>query len=154
MQKLLSALLIIIASSTGANAYPVHWNAPKSQLNTTLIKVVENVSEKSPVIVNSTLRSKKHNRRVGGARRSYHLSGNAVDFRVRPKTVAQIISLLKNDQRVGGIKHYGGGLFHIDLGKRRTWHSNKRRAPRSIRSRNLPYKTSKPSYDWSLPTGS
>jgi hypothetical protein len=23
--------------------------------------------------------------------------------------------------RVGGFKHYGGGLFHIDTGPRRTW---------------------------------
>lgn len=116
--------LIFILSSSQALAYPIHWNASKQALNTTLIKVVENVSEVTPVIVNSTLRSKKHNRRVGGAHRSYHLTGNAVDFRIRPVAVKQVTAHLLTDPRVGGIKHYGGGKFHIDTGRRRSWGGN------------------------------
>ena len=114
-------LIALCFSTIEALAYPIHWNAPKHQLTPTLIKVVENVSEKSPVVVNSTLRSKKHNRRVGGAHRSYHLTGNAVDFRIRPVAVKHVTAYLLTDPRVGGIKHYGGGRFHIDLGPRRTW---------------------------------
>ena len=151
VKTLPTAVLLICLTTTSSIAYPIHWNAPKQALNPTLIKVVENVSEESPVIVNSTFRSKKHNRAVGGAHRSYHLSGNAVDFRVRPKTVSQVINLLKNDPKVGGIKHYGGGKFHIDTGKRRTWHSKKRAPQRLIKSRRSHYKTSKPLSDsWLL----
>jgi hypothetical protein len=28
---------------------------------------------------------------------------------------------LRSSGGVGGIKHYGGGLFHIDTGARRSW---------------------------------
>ena len=72
------------------------------------------------VTVNSTCRSRRHNARVGGARRSQHLTGNAVDFRVRGSNRA-VYAYLRSHGQVGGLKHYGGGLFHIDTGPRRTW---------------------------------
>jgi len=72
------------------------------------------------VRVNSTCRSKAHNARVGGASRSYHLTGNAVDFRVAANT-ASVSRFLLAKKTVGGFKHYGFGLFHIDTGPRRTW---------------------------------
>jgi hypothetical protein len=28
---------------------------------------------------------------------------------------------LRSNGSVGGLKHYGGGLFHIDNGARRSW---------------------------------
>ena len=68
--------------------------------------------------VNSTCRSHGHNARVGGAPKSYHLSGDAADFRVFGN-VSATYSFLQS--RVGGLKHYGGGLFHIDTGPRRSF---------------------------------
>jgi uncharacterized protein YcbK (DUF882 family) len=70
------------------------------------------------VTVNSTCRSRRHNARVGGASRSMHLTGDAADFRIHGNwgAAAGFIRSL-----VGGFKHYGGGLFHIDTGTRRTW---------------------------------
>jgi uncharacterized protein YcbK (DUF882 family) len=53
---------------------------------------------------------------VGGAKRSYH----AVDFNVLGNYRA-ILAFLKARTEVGGLKHYGGGAFHIDTGPRRTW---------------------------------
>ena len=73
-----------------------------------------------PFTVRWTCRSKAVNRRVGGARRSYHLTGNAVDFNM-PGNFRAVLSFLKANKRVGGLKHYGGGAFHIDTGPRRTW---------------------------------
>jgi hypothetical protein len=32
-----------------------------------------------------------------------------------------VLSFLKANKLVGGLKHYGGGAFHIDTGPRRTW---------------------------------
>jgi Peptidase M15 len=73
-----------------------------------------------PFTVRWTCRSKAVNRRVGGAKRSFHLTGNAVDFNMTGNFRA-ILSFLKASKLVGGLKHYGGGAFHIDTGPRRTW---------------------------------
>ena len=99
----------------------VTWIANAGCLNGSLRAVVNAVASRfGPVTVNSTRRSGSHNRRIGGASRSYHLSGNAVDFRVRSNTSA-VFAFLRSHGNVGGIKHYGGGLFHIDNGPRRSW---------------------------------
>jgi uncharacterized protein YcbK (DUF882 family) len=73
-----------------------------------------------PLTVRWTCRDKSLNARVGGAKRSYHLTGNAVDFNMTGNYRA-ILSFLKGNKLVGGLKHYGGGAFHIDTGPRRTW---------------------------------
>jgi uncharacterized protein YcbK (DUF882 family) len=33
----------------------------------------------------------------------------------------KVLAFLRKNRVVGGLKHYGGGLFHIDIGPRRTW---------------------------------
>jgi hypothetical protein len=73
-----------------------------------------------PITVRWTCRSKEVNARVGGAKRSYHLTGNAVDFNMTGNYHA-VLAFLKAKKEVGGLKHYGGGAFHIDTGPRRTW---------------------------------
>jgi hypothetical protein len=99
----------------------VNWIASSGCLNGTLRSVVSGLaSNYGPVTVNSTCRSAGHNRRVGGAPRSLHLSGDAVDFRIHSNVSAAYASLRSNGS-VGGLKHYGGGLFHIDTGSRRSW---------------------------------
>jgi uncharacterized protein YcbK (DUF882 family) len=70
------------------------------------------------VRVNSTCRSRRHNRSVGGAGRSYHIGGRATDIRI----FGNIRVAARYLQRVvGDYKHYDGGLFHIDTGPRRSW---------------------------------
>lgn len=99
----------------------VRWIASASCLNGTLKSIIYQVAANyGPVTVNSTCRSKKRNARVGGARKSWHLTGNAVDFRVH-KNHRAAYAFLKSHGSIGGYKHYGGGLFHIDVGPRRTW---------------------------------
>jgi hypothetical protein len=99
----------------------IRWTASSGCLNSTLRSVVAQVAASyGPVTVNSTCRSRRHNARVGGARRSQHLTGDAVDFRVNGN-VRGAIAYLRGAGRVGGFKHYGGGLFHVDTGPRRTW---------------------------------
>lgn len=105
-------------SATGGG---VRWLASASCLNGTLVAIIGQVSAAfGPVTVNSTCRSRKRNAAVGGARRSQHLTGNAVDFRVRGNVKA-VHAFLRSNGSVGGFKHYGGGLFHIDTGPRRRW---------------------------------
>lgn len=99
----------------------VRWAASPSCLNGTLRSLVAQVAASyGSVTVASTCRSKGHNRRVGGARHSHHLTGSAVDFRVHGN-VRGAIAFLAGPGRVGGYKHYGGGRFHIDTGPRRSW---------------------------------
>jgi Peptidase M15 len=99
----------------------LNWAAPSGCLNGTLVGLVREVaSSYGHVTVSSTCRSRGHNAAAGGARRSHHLTGDAVDFRVHGN-VSGAIAYLRNNGSVGGFKHYGGGLMHIDTGPRRTW---------------------------------
>lgn len=98
----------------------VRWAASASCLNGTLRSVVAQVASYASVTVNSTCRSKSHNRKVGGASKSHHLTGDAVDFRVHGN-VGAVYAFLRSNGSLGGVKHYGGGLFHIDTGPRRSW---------------------------------
>jgi hypothetical protein len=113
----------IEASSVGSDSpqAAIRWRASAACLHPTLRHVVSEVATNfGPVIVNSTCRSHRHNARVGGAKRSFHLVGNAADFRVEHNPKA-VLAFLSAHRTVGGLKHYGGGRFHIDTGPRRTW---------------------------------
>lgn len=103
---------------TGGDAR-INWVANRSCLSKRLQAVIRHVALNfASVRVNSTCRSRRHNRRVGGARRSWHLKGRAADIRV----FGNIRKAARYLRRVvGGYKHYGGGLFHIDTGPRRRW---------------------------------
>jgi hypothetical protein len=94
----------------------IAWRASAACLASNLHSVVASLVSFGAVTVTSTCRSVSRNRRVGGARRSWHLTGNAVDVRVRGNVGAAIGYLRAHN---GGFKHYGGGLFHIDNGPRR-----------------------------------
>lgn len=111
----------VVRQLTPANEliHRIHWAANQRCVPTRLRQAIEHVARTyGRVRVNSTCRSRKHNRRVGGATRSMHLTGQAVDFRVfgRVREAARYLRSV-----AGGYKHYGGGLFHIDTGARRTW---------------------------------
>jgi len=99
----------------------IRWLASADCLAKPLRAVLAEVAANfGPLKVNSTCRSKKHNARVGGAKRSYHLTGSAVDFRIAG-AVQPVLDFLTGKRTVGGLKHYGFGVFHIDTGPRRTW---------------------------------
>ena len=99
----------------------VNWTADAGCLTGTLRGVISSLASNfGPVTVNSTCRSTSRNASVGGARKSYHLQGEAADFRVHGN-VSAVYASLRDNGSVGGLKHYGGGLFHIDTGPRRSW---------------------------------
>jgi len=105
-------------SLTGGGS--VRWVASASCLTDSLRSVIAGVASFGSVTVSSTCRSHSHNRRVGGARRSHHLTGSAADFRIRGN-IRAAFAYLRSNGVVGGLKHYGGGLFYIDTGPRRSW---------------------------------
>ncbi len=99
----------------------VSWNAPSGCVPGALKSVLYQVSQKfGPVVVNSTARGHKHNRRVGGARKSWHLKCMATDFRIRGNSKG-LYAFLRSHPSVGGLHRYPSGFFHIDLGPKRTW---------------------------------
>lgn len=99
----------------------ITWVASSGCLNGTVRSVLAEVASRfGGVTVNSTCRSRSHNAAVGGASRSWHLSGDAADFRVHGNWGAAA-AYLRGGGRIGGYKHYGGGLFHIDTGPSRSW---------------------------------
>jgi len=99
----------------------VSWVASGGCLPGSLKSVIAETSSYGRVVVSSTHRSGGRNRAVGGASRSYHLSCQAADFRVHGANVSAVASFLRNHGSVGGFHHYGGGLFHIDTGPKRSW---------------------------------
>ena len=111
------------AAEPGLTAQPINWLpiASIDCLATPLRGVLADLAAAfGPITVRWTCRDKQLNARVGGAKRSYHLTGNAVDFNMTGNYRA-ILTFLKGNKLVGGLKHYGQGAFHIDTGPRRTW---------------------------------
>jgi Peptidase M15 len=100
---------------------PIRWVASSDclamPLRTVLVELAQAFGQ---LRVNSTCRSPRHNAKVGGAKHSFHLTGHAADFRVSSSPSA-VLAFLRARGDVGGLKHYGGGLFHIDTGPRRSW---------------------------------
>ena len=62
-----------------------------------LVHLAEQVREHfgSPADVSSGVRCPRHNAEVGGVWNSLHLTGRAMDFRVRGKTAAEVLSYVK-----------------------------------------------------------
>lgn len=105
-----------VQSGTSLTGGGIAWRASAACLASNLRSIVGSLVSFGSVTVTSTCRSVSRNRRVGGARRSWHLTGNAVDVRVRGN-VRGALGFLRGHG--GGFKHYGGGLFHIDNGPHR-----------------------------------
>jgi hypothetical protein len=97
----------------------INWRANRRCLAARLRATINHVARHyGRVRVISTCRSRRHNRRVGGARQSYHIGGRAADIRVFGNVRAAARYLRRAS---GGYKHYGGGRFHVDTGPKRTW---------------------------------
>ena len=106
---------------TGYSGGGVRWAASSACLNGSLKSLVASVAANyGAVTVSSTCRSRGHNAKVGGAKKSHHLTGDAVDFRVHGNW-RSAAAYIRSYGGVGGFKHYGGGLFHADTGPSRSW---------------------------------
>ncbi len=86
-----------------------------------------------PVIVSSGCRSHRHNRRVGGAKRSMHLRCMAADFKVSGVSKSSLRRYVSRLPGRGGVGTYcGRSIVHLDVGPRRSWYHGcrKRRSKR------------------------
>lgn len=73
-------------------------------------------TRQSPLSVSSGYRSPGYNARVGGAKGSQHIRGNAIDLSTRGMTRSEVRALVEEASRVGfkGIGIYDGSL-HFDV---------------------------------------
>lgn len=92
--------------------HPTNPTPPKEVLE--WLEVIRDQFNDKPVVVNSGYRCPTHNANVGGAKGSYHLKGQAVDFSIPGVAVASIYhfadQLVGND---GGVGRYPT-FVHID----------------------------------------
>lgn len=74
-----------------------------------------------PLLVTSAYRSPEHNKRVGGAKASYHMRGVAFDIRMENQDPVAF-EMAAREVGFRGIGYYPKqGFMHIDLGPERTW---------------------------------
>lgn len=81
-----------------------------------------------PITIISGYRTRKYNRKCGGAEKSQHLAGKASDIRVEGKTPEEVAAILEDLIRSGTIPQGGIGVYpkqnfvHYDIrGKRARW---------------------------------
>ncbi len=82
----------------------------------------------SPLMITSGYRCPRYNRRVGGAKNSFHLKGLAADVVSKHKSPAEVhrVALqLQKAGKIGGVGLYKG-FTHVDLGPKRTWRGDQR----------------------------
>jgi len=95
-----------------------------SGIDPELLYALECVREKfkAPVTATSARRCEKHNRTVGGAEDSFHLTGKAADIVVKGVPAADVADYCESLIRDrGGVGRYPG-FTHIDVrGKRARW---------------------------------
>ena len=83
----------------------------------TMMEFIRSYLGGKAIRVTSWFRDPTSNREVGGASRSWHLTGLAVDFQVSGMTNTQVQSLLEPIWQ-GGLG-LGGSFTHLDMGSKR-----------------------------------
>lgn len=80
-----------------------------------------------PIRINSAYRCKKYNQQIGGADKSYHLTGRAFDIPFNDLAIYGIGSLVKLVSRATECGFHGFGVYdasefiHLDTGPLRAW---------------------------------
>lgn len=86
-----------------------------------------------PLLVTSAYRSPEHNRKVSGAKNSYHMKGVAFDIRMENQDPLAF-ELAAREVGFRGIGYYPKqGFMHIDLGPERTWGKPFKRGATALR---------------------
>jgi len=103
--------------------YPEEWRSTRLVLLAGLFEDFRLVMGDRPLIIGSAYRTPKWNRRYGGAIKSQHLEGCALDIRRPSKQEVQKFcqkakAFANNDERVGGLGWYSWGV-HIDIRPRK-----------------------------------
>ena len=104
-----------------------------SGLNHKLVRLLRKIESHygRKVLITSGCRSKARNRKVGGARRSFHLKCMAADIKVAGISKGSLVRLVRRLKGRGGIGTYcRNSIVHVDVGPKREWHQRCRRRKR------------------------
>ncbi|NRB79403.1 MAG: DUF882 domain-containing protein [Saccharospirillaceae bacterium] len=83
-------------------------------------------SKSQPIQIISGYRSPKtnamlHNNSTGVAKKSYHMKGKAIDFRIEGIRTQTLFEVARS-QKIGGTgKYISSGFIHLDTGRVRSW---------------------------------
>ena len=88
-----------------------------TQVDPRLLRLADQVREHfdAPCIVSSGVRCEAHNKKVGGAAESRHMSGKAMDFRIKGKTAIQTLAFV---QTLPGVRYtyaIDANYVHMDV---------------------------------------
>jgi uncharacterized protein YcbK (DUF882 family) len=124
--RVLLICMVLLASLTNNTTAEVRNPAGRvvSCVPKRLMAVVERVSRHygKPAIIVSGYRSRAYNRRIGGARDSYHMRCQAIDFMIRGVSARSLAATARRYSN-GGVGLYSGRPFiHVDTGPRREWY--------------------------------
>lgn len=99
------------------------WTRLQPEVRIRLMKLQEAFGKQ--LIVNSGYRSPAYNRSVGGATKSLHMDGMAVDITWSGISTTSREEFITTARGIGfrGIGRYGTRFVHIDIGPRREWGS-------------------------------
>ena len=103
---------------------PPPMRGSKKGLSPRLVNLLFDVERhfRKPVTIISGCRSYQHNRRVGGARKSYHLRCMAADIEVAGVSESRVLRYVSNMPGRGGVGTYcRNSMVHVDVGPRRNW---------------------------------
>lgn len=108
-------------------------NGLNPKLMALLARVQSHFGEALHII--SGCRSKAHNRRVRGAKRSQHLHCKAADFQIPGVSKHRLAAFLKNMPGRGGVGVYCRSSYvHLDVGPVREWHKRCGRRKKQVES--------------------
>jgi hypothetical protein len=79
------------------------------------------------VVVDSAYRSPSYNKRVRGAKRSYHMRCAAIDLRIPGVAKDALRNYARSLPEVGGVGVYASDMVHIDTGPKRNWDWRRKR---------------------------
>ncbi len=112
-----------LACRAGA-PYPAKWRGSRARILAVEFERLRELAGGKPIPIGSAYRTESHNRRVGGARKSQHVQGRALDLLVsgvrRAILEAALFDRLEEPGcRIRGVGYYPWGI-HIDVrpGKR------------------------------------
>lgn len=79
-----------------------------------------------PLTISSGYRNPLLNKRVGGAKMSQHMSGNAIDIKIPGASAAETADIIRKASEIGfgGIGGYRPGSIHVDVASQRAWGPN------------------------------
>ena len=97
------------------------WTRVSPKVRVLLMRVQSKFGRK--LIVNSGYRPPEYNRSIGGASRSLHMSGLALDITwigINIENREEFIRIAR-EEGFGGIGRYGTRFVHVDVGPQRNW---------------------------------